>query len=78
MVAYLKFMAVYGRENGGGVFLWVVSSIKISVIALYVMGKCQKDVFVSVFCDARESMDSPHNKEGHRDKIGRASCRERV
>ena len=48
-------------------FLWVVSSIKISVIALYVMGKCQKDVFVSVFCDARESMDSPHNKEGHRD-----------
>jgi hypothetical protein len=22
---------------------------------------------VSVFCDARESMDSPHNEEGHRD-----------
>ena len=31
------------------------------------MGKCRTDVFVSVFCDARDSMDSPHNEEGHRD-----------
>ena len=31
------------------------------------MGKCRTGVFVSVFCDARESMDSPHNEEGHRD-----------
>ena len=31
------------------------------------MGKCRTGVFVSVFCDARESMDSPHNEEGHCD-----------
>jgi hypothetical protein len=31
------------------------------------MEKCRTDVFVSVFCDARESMDSSHNEEGHRD-----------
>ena len=60
-------MEVYGRENGGGVFLWLVSNIKVLVTASYVMGKCRTDVFVSVFCDARESMDSPHNEEGHRD-----------
>ena len=60
-------MEVYGRENGGGVFLWLVSNIKVLVTASYVMGKCRTGVFVSVFCDARESMDSPHNKEGHRD-----------
>ena len=60
-------MAVYGRENGCGVFLWLVSNIKVLVTASYVMEKCRTGVFVSVFCDARESMDSPHNKEGHRD-----------
>ena len=48
-------------------FLWLVSNIKVLVAASYVMGKCRSDVFVSVFCDARESMDSPHNEEGHRD-----------
>ena len=48
-------------------FLWVVSIIKVLVTASYVMGKCRTGVFVSVFCDARESMDSPHNEEGHRD-----------
>ena len=48
-------------------FLWLVSNIKVLVTASYVMGKCRTGVFVSVFCDARESMDSPHNKEGHRD-----------
>ena len=63
MLIYLELMEMWGREKTGGVFLWVVSSIKISVIALYVMGKCQKDVFVSVFCDARESMDSWSNGE---------------
>jgi hypothetical protein len=31
------------------------------------MGKCLTGVFVSVFCDARDSMDSPHNEEGHCD-----------
>jgi hypothetical protein len=49
------------------VFLWLVSNIKVLVAASYVMGKCRSDVFVSVFCDARDSMDSPHNEEGHRD-----------
>ena len=67
MVAYLKLMAVYGRENGGGVLLWLVSNINVLVPASYVMGKCRTGVFVSVFCDARESMDSSHNEEGHRD-----------
>jgi hypothetical protein len=49
------------------VFLWLVSNIKVLVTASYVMGKCRTDVFVSVFCDGRDSMDSPHNGEGHRD-----------
>ena len=31
------------------------------------MGKYRTDVFTSVFCDAKESMDSLHNEEGHRD-----------
>ena len=44
-----------------------MSNIKVSVTASYVMGKCRTVVFMSVFCDARESMDSPHNGEGHRD-----------
>ena len=48
-------------------FLWLVSNIKVLVTASYVMGKCRTGVFVSVFCDARESMDSSHNEEGHRD-----------
>ena len=48
-------------------FLWLVSNIKVLVTASYVMGKCRTGVFVSVFCNARESMDSPHNEEGHRD-----------
>ena len=56
MVAYLKLMEVYGRENGGGVFLWLVSNIKVLVTASYVMEKCRTGVFVSVFCNARESM----------------------
>ena len=48
-------------------FLWLVSNIKVLVTASYVMGKYRTGVFVSVFCNARESMDSPHNEEGHRD-----------
>ena len=67
MVAYLKLMEVYGRENGSGVLLWLVSNIKVLVTASCIMGKCRTGVFVSVFCDARERMDSSHNEEGHRD-----------
>ena len=48
-------------------FLWLLFSIKVSDTASYVMGKCRADVFKSVFCDARDSMDFPHNGEGHRD-----------
>ena len=45
-------------------FLWLVSNIKVLVTSSYVMGKCRTGVFVSVFCDARESMDSPHDEQG--------------
>ena len=31
------------------------------------MEKCRTDVFMSVFCDARDIMDFPHNEEGPRD-----------
>ena len=62
-MAYLKLMEVYGRENGGGVFLWLVSNIKVLVTASYVMGKCRTGVFVSVFCDARESMELQYEQE---------------
>ena len=57
MVAYLKLMEVYGRENGCGVIQWLVSNIKVLVTASYVMRKCRTGVFVSVFCNARESME---------------------
>ena len=60
-------MEVYGRENGGGVFLWLVSNIKVLVTASYVMGKCRTGVFVSVFCNARESMELRYDEEGHHD-----------
>ena len=48
-------------------FLWLVCNVKVFNTASYVMGKCRTDVFVSVFCDVRHSMDSLHNGEGHRD-----------
>ena len=67
MVAYLKFMEVYGRENGCGVFLWLVSNIKVLVTASYVMGKCRTGVFVSVFCNARDSMELRYDEKGHHD-----------
>ena len=67
VVVYLKLMEVYGRENGGGVFLWLASNIKVSVTASYVMGKCQADVFESVFCDARKRMGLPDDEECPRD-----------
>ena len=67
MVAYLKLMEVYGRENGGGVFLWLVSNIKVLVTASYIMGKCRTGVFVSVFCNARESMELRYDEECLRD-----------
>jgi hypothetical protein len=60
-------MEVYGRENGCGVILWLVSNIKVLVTASYVMVKCRTSVFVSVFCNERESMDSQHNAGDHRD-----------
>ena len=63
MVAYLKLMEVYGRENGGGVFLWLVSNIKVLVKASYVMGKCRTGVFVSVFCNARENMELLYDRK---------------
>ena len=48
-------------------FLWLVSNIKVSVTASYVMGKCQTDVFVSVFCDVRDSMELPCDEHCLRD-----------
>jgi hypothetical protein len=49
------------------VSLWLVSNIKVLVTASYVMGECRTDVFVSVCCDARDSMESPQNEEGYHD-----------
>ena len=43
-------------------FLWLVSNIKISVTGSCVMGRGRTDVFTSVFCDARESMEFRHNE----------------
>ena len=63
MVAYLKLMEVYGRENGGGVFLWLVFNVKVLFTASYVMERCRTGVFVSVFCNARGSMELRHDKE---------------
>ena len=57
MVLYLELKEVGGHENDWGRVLWIVSNIKVSVTASYVMGKCQTDVFVSVFCDVRDSME---------------------
>ena len=57
MVVYLELMEVWGRKNGGEVFLWLSFNIKVSVIASYVMGTCRTDVFVSVFCGQWESME---------------------
>ena len=62
MVVYLKLMEVYGRENGGGVFLWLVSNIKILVTASYAMKKCWTGVFVSVFYNVRETMELQDNE----------------
>ena len=42
-------------------FLWLVSNIKVSVAASYAMGKGQSDVFVSVFCNLRETMELLHD-----------------
>ena len=61
MGVYLELMGVRGRENGGGVFLWLVSNIKVLVTASYVMEKCRTGVFVSVFCNGRETMDWPYD-----------------
>ena len=66
-MVYLKLMEVYGPENGCGVFLWLVSNIKVLVSASYVMGKCRTGVFVSVFCDVRESMELRYDGEWLRD-----------
>ena len=48
-------------------FLWLVSNIKVSVTASYVMGKCRTGVFMSVFCDARGSMGLLYDGEWLRD-----------
>ena len=62
MVVYLKFMEVYDRKNGGGVFLWLVSNIKVLVTASYVMGKRRTGVIVSVFCNGRETIELPYDQ----------------
>ena len=43
-------------------FLWLVSNIKVLVTASYVMGKCRTGVFVSVFCNGRETIELPSNE----------------
>ena len=43
-------------------FLWLVSSIKVLVTASYAMGKCRTGVFVSVFCNVRETMELLHDE----------------
>ena len=48
-------------------FLWLVSNIKVLVTASGVMGKCRTGVFVSVFCNARESMELRYDGECLRD-----------
>ena len=48
-------------------FLWLVSGIKVLVTASGVMGKCRTDVFVSVFCDVRDSMELPCDEHCLRD-----------
>ena len=45
----------------------LVCNIKVSVTASYVMGKCRSDVFTSVFCDSRGSMDFQHHRQWLRD-----------
>ena len=57
MVVYLNLMGVWGHENSAGVFLWLVSNIKVLVTGSFVMGKCRTGVFVSVFCNVRETME---------------------
>ena len=61
ILVYLKLMEVWGRENGGWMFLWLVSNIKILVAASYVVRKCRTDVFVSVFSNVRETMELLYN-----------------
>ena len=67
MVVYLELVEVSGRENDGEVFLCLVSNIKGSVAASYVMGTCQTGVFMSVFCDVRESMGLRDDREWQND-----------
>ena len=67
MLVYLELIEVYGHENGGVLFLWLVSNIKISVTASYVMGRVRTDVFMSVICNARGSMELPGDEEWLRD-----------
>ena len=48
-------------------FLSLVSEIKVLVTASYVMGKCRTGVFVSVFCNVRETMELTDNRVCLRD-----------
>ena len=57
MLLHLELMDVWSRENGGLVFLWLVSNIKSLVTTSYVMGKYQTGVFMSVFWEVGESME---------------------
>ncbi len=56
-------MEVGGRESGWVVFLWLVPVIEVSITASYVLRKCRIDVLVSVFWDARESMELLYDGE---------------
>ena len=67
MLVYLHLMEMWGREDGGEVFLWFVSNIRVSVTGSCVMTKRRIGVFVSVFCDARESIELQHYRQCHRD-----------
>jgi hypothetical protein len=63
MVVYFELMGGCGSENAGKMFLWLAVNIKMSVTASYIVGKCRTDTFVSVFCDAKESMEFLSNEE---------------
>ena len=67
IVVYLRLMGVGGCESGGRLFLWVVSNIKLSVTASYVLEKYRTSVFMSVFCDAWGSMELTCDKQCPRD-----------
>ena len=67
IVVYFQLVGVWGRENDGKSFLWLVPSIKVLVTASYVMGKYRTDVFASVFCNAKEKKELRFDERRLRD-----------